>query len=201
MQWRYVSKWPFSSSECCQLRKIKWVKQIKQTRQTQWSCICKWFISCLNCCQLRKIKSVESNQANSSNSTKPFLWMIPLLPWRLLIEEDRISWIKSIKPAKLNEDSLQNDSLPAVNVVNCGRSKESDQMSQTSQSQWGYSIEWSLSWSECCQLRKIQWIQLLTIKLIKFNKDVSQKDSFPVVNVANCGRSNESKLQIQTSQS
>ena len=41
-----------------------------------------------------------------------------------VIEEDQVSWIKSIKPVKVNEVVLSNDQSLVVNVVNWGRSNE-----------------------------------------------------------------------------
>ena len=53
----------------------------------------------------------------------------------LLIEEDPMRSIKSIKPVKLNDVVQKNDSSPAVNVFNRGRSNKLNQISQTSQTQ------------------------------------------------------------------
>ena len=68
----------------------------------------------------------------------------------LLIEEDQMSWIKSIKLVKLNEGVLLNEESPVVNVVNWGRSNELNQINQTSQTQWSCFSEWTPSCSECC---------------------------------------------------
>ena len=66
-----------------------------------------------------------------------------------LIEEDQMSWIKSIKPVKFSEVVDQNESSPVVNVVNWGRSNELNQINQTSQIQWSCVKEWISSCSEC----------------------------------------------------
>ena len=51
----------------------------------------------------------------------------------MLIEEDQMNWIKSIKLVKFNEVVSSNDLFPVVNVVNWGRSNEYNQINQTSQ--------------------------------------------------------------------
>ena len=126
------------------------LNQINQTDQTQWSCVIEWILSCSECCELRKIEWVESNQSNWSNSMKLFQRMKNILQWMLSIEEDPMSWIKSIKPVKLNEVVLENDSSPVVNVVNWGRSNELNQINHTSQIQWSYGTEWYSSSLKCC---------------------------------------------------
>ena len=126
------------------------LNQINQTRQTQWSCFREWTPSCSECCQLRKIEWVESNQSNWSNSMKLFYRMKTLLQWILSIEEDPISWIKSIKLVKLKEVVSKNEFFPVVNVVNWGRSNELNQINQTGQTQWSCFFEWTISCNECC---------------------------------------------------
>ena len=66
-----------------------------------------------------------------------------------LIEEDQMSWIKSIKLVKFNSVVSENDLNPVVNVVNWGRSNELNQIKQTSQTQWSCIIEWTISCSKC----------------------------------------------------
>ena len=68
----------------------------------------------------------------------------------LLTEEDRMSWIKSIKLVKLNDLVYLNEPSPVVNVVNWGRSNELNQMNQTSQTQWSCLQEWFIICSEWC---------------------------------------------------
>ena len=70
-----------------------------------------------------------------------------------------MSWIKSIKLVKLNEVVSQNESFPVVNDVNWGRSNELNQINQTGQIQWGCFMEWTHSCGECCQSRKIKWVE------------------------------------------
>ena len=54
----------------------------------------------------------------------------------LLIEEDQMNWIKSIKPDKLNSVVFKNEASSTVNVVNWGRSTDLNQINQTSQTHW-----------------------------------------------------------------
>ena len=66
-----------------------------------------------------------------------------------LIEEDQMSWTKSIKLVKLKEVVSENEYSPVVNVVNWGRSNELNQIYQTSQTQWS-----------CCRIiiKITEWI-------------------------------------------
>ena len=59
----------------------------------------------------------------------------------LSIEEDQMSWIKSIKPVKLNVVVSWNDLYPVMNVVNWGRSNELNQINHTGQTQWSCVFE------------------------------------------------------------
>ena len=100
---------------------------------------------------IKSIKLVKFNEVVSKNEFFP---VVNVVNWGRSMNS-----IKSIKLVKLNEVVEKNDWYPVVNEVNWGRSNELNQINQTGQTQWSCFFEWPLSCSECCELRKIKWVE------------------------------------------